>query len=179
MDISDTTSILSLSVTEEQKQLLYQTWLLHEWPVEVVSEESGRSISTSGHCVKQQIEILCDSCGAFNVAQTTSHEGPAQTVNMDQASVNDDDDDDDNDNDDDIGFHVTQNDDEEECPSCLCMPCITNEGNSCGGRQQTHYLMQVTVPKGKIITEDSGLCFYTEGFGRIPDIYKQKLQLCQ
>ncbi len=68
VDISDTTSTLSLKVTREQKGLLYQTCLQHdEWPVEVVAEESRKGIiNTSG-----QIEILCDSCGALNVAQTT------------------------------------------------------------------------------------------------------------
>ncbi len=61
----------------------------------------------------------------------SAHEKPAPNGGKDQASVNDGGDD----GDDDIGFHITQNDDEEGCPFCLCKPCITYQRN----RQQTHY----------------------------------------
>ena len=83
------TDILSLRVTQEQRELIYAMWAHYDWDVEIAPN-------------------LCSGC--------QGDKPPIVTVCCA--------------NDDDIGPQdprIPPIEGEQECPFCLCRPCVTNE----------------------------------------------------
>ena len=121
-------SILSLSVTQEQRDFIYTSWLLNEWSLDCIeniedyNREDGETIDESDDISSSE---RCQQCGAVSGSQglgqsETDHEN-------DNNADHENDDIDDHENM--YGYRIEENADDDECPWCLCKPCITNTAN--------------------------------------------------
>ncbi len=90
----------------------YDTWLLNEWPLDVVDlnedmevdpGEENPTISEQSEASERSVPI-CHQCGAVQGQ-------------------------DDNPEDNSVGYRIQEDSSIQECPLCLCHPCVTGDTN--------------------------------------------------
>ncbi len=122
-------STLQLSVNQEQKDFIYTAWLLSDWSLDDVlcMNDSEEDIEVDpGEVIQPNSETnpivldrsTSDKCGTVKGLDSTNDQ---------DATLQDQD----NDQDDYLNYriecHVTAN--MQECPWCLCTPCVTDNSN--------------------------------------------------
>lgn len=123
---TDERSLFTLSLTQEQISFIESSWNANGWSLDITDSESQDAEQQDIIQVQQQPgPALCERCGAA-----------AESTEIPENDLDEEDSDHSH-----YGYHVDEDPENEECPWCLCKPCITDASN-----QQMWWEMNCRAP---------------------------------
>ena len=100
----------TLSLTQEQVQFIESSWEARGWDLNLDQAESDGPSYTTTDTQSTEKHGSCEHCGALPVPANESTDSGTIDSNG-------------------CGYHIEGDNTQEECPWCLCRPCVTDISN--------------------------------------------------